>query len=77
MPSEACPLCGNTQNALQTVNDRFRACDPAGEVFEVALRKPVWTCPRCRMSWEGDEGRVAKEMAYQAALRRRGMEART
>jgi hypothetical protein len=76
MPSEVCPLCGSTQAIQLTVNDRFRACDPAGEVFEISLRKPIWTCPQCRMSWEGREGLIAKENAYQVALRTRLPEAR-
>jgi len=77
MTSEVCPLCGNPQTVQQTVNDRFRACDPAGEAFEVALRKPIWTCPQCQMSWEGPDGLMAKEEAYQRALHDRRYAART
>jgi ssDNA-binding Zn-finger/Zn-ribbon topoisomerase 1 len=71
MPSEICPLCGNTQTLKRSVNDRFLACDPTGEVFEVALQKPVWTCSQCHMVWERDECLMAKEEAYQVALRDR------
>ncbi len=53
------------------VNDQFHACDADGRVFEVRLQEPVWSCPACRMCWEGEEATAAKELAYLAALRLR------
>ena len=53
------------------VNSRFKASDPTGEVFEVTLREPIWSCPACRMGWEGEDTLAAKESAYQAALKMR------
>jgi hypothetical protein len=77
MRNEICPRCGNSHPVQQTVNDRFRACDPAGQVFEVTLEEPIWICPACNMSWEGPDGLIAKENAYQAALRTRYEVSRT
>ncbi len=65
---EKCPRCGSSRVVQRMVNNRFRASDPAGQVFEVTLREPIWSCPVCRMGWEGEETFVAKESAYQAAL---------
>ena len=71
MAKEVCPRCGTSQPVQRTVNDRFRAWDPAGQVFEVTLREPIWICPMCKMSWEGTDAFIAKEKAYQEALRKR------
>jgi hypothetical protein len=56
------------------VNNRFRAVDPTGRVFEVTLQEPIWSCPTCQMGWEGEDTLAAKENAYQAALRMREAE---
>lgn len=74
MSDKICPRCGNSRVVQRTVNDRFRASDPAGRVFEVTLQEPVWSCPTCRMCWEGQDTFAAKENAYRAALTKRGME---
>ena len=73
MPDETCPRCGSSQVVQRTVNDRFRASDLAGQVFEVTLQEPVWSCPACHMCWEGQDTFAAKENAYRAALTKRGM----
>ena len=70
MDSNRCPTCGSSDVMLRTVNDRFRAADPRGETFEVALRLPVWSCRACRLCWQGQEAAAAKEAAYQNALAR-------
>jgi hypothetical protein len=71
MRREICPRCDSSRPVQQTVNDRFRAWDPAGQVFEVTLQEPIWNCPVCNMSWEGPDGFAAKEKAYQEALQKR------
>ena len=71
MTEATCPRCGNVQVVQRTVHDRFKAWDPAGEVFEVTLQEPVWSCPACRMCWEGPDTFAAKENAYRAALTKR------
>lgn len=77
MRNETCPRCGNGETVQRVVNDRFRACDETGRVFEVALQAPVWSCPACRMCWEGQEAHAAKENAYLAALTKRTVETRS
>jgi uncharacterized Zn finger protein len=77
MDQEECPRCGSSHVVQRVVNDRFKACDASGHVFEVTLQEPVWSCVACRMCWQGDESRAAKESAYRAALARRAVEART
>jgi predicted RNA-binding Zn-ribbon protein involved in translation (DUF1610 family) len=74
MHHETCPRCGNREIVQRIVNDRFNACDAAGRVFEVSLRAPIWSCPACRMGWEGREALAAKEHAYLAALTKRAVE---
>lgn len=76
MRNESCPRCGSGQIVQRIVNDRFRACDPAGRVFEVTLQEPVWSCPACHMCWEGEDALVAKENAYLATLTKREVETR-
>jgi hypothetical protein len=76
MRNENCPRCGSSQTVQRIVNDRFRACDPAGRVFEVTLQEPVWSCLACHMCWEGQEAFVAKEYAYLATLTKREIETR-
>jgi ribosomal protein L37AE/L43A len=77
MHNETCPRCGNSKTVQRIVNDRFRACDAAGRVFEVSLQAPIWSCPACRMGWEGQEALAAKESAYLAALTKRAVETRS
>jgi ribosomal protein L37AE/L43A len=76
MADASCPRCGNAQVVQRTVYDRFKAWDPAGEVFEVTLQEPVWSCPACRMCWEGPDTFAAKESAYRAALTQRSAQTR-
>jgi hypothetical protein len=71
MRHEVCPRCGSSQPVQHTVNDRFRAWDPAGQVFEVTLQEPILVWLACNMSWEGPDGLIAKENAYQEALQKR------
>jgi hypothetical protein len=68
MPETQCPRCGGSEVVPRTVNDRLWAADPWGEPFEVPLKLPVWRCHRCRLCWERDEARAAKEAAYQTGL---------
>ena len=71
------PTLRQRRNRATVVNDRFRACDEAGRVFEVSLQAPMWSCPACRMCWEGQEALAAKESAYLAALTKRAVETRS
>ena len=71
MREKTCPRCGASRVVQRMVNNRFRASDPAGQVFEVTLQEPIWSCPACQMGWEGEDTLAAKENAYQAALTRR------
>ena len=68
MRKGTCPRCGATRVVQRIVNNRFRASDPAGQVFEVTLQEPIWICPACNMGWEGEDTLAAQENAYQAAL---------
>jgi hypothetical protein len=77
MHEPVCPRCGSHEVVERVVNDCFKACDSAGNVFEVTVREPVLRCCACRMCWEGDESLLAKENAYRAALARREVETRT
>lgn len=77
MRNAVCPRCGSAHTMQQTVHDRFKAWDPAGEVFEVTVLEPIWICPVCNMSWEGHDGLAAKENAYQTALQKRHPDPRT
>lgn len=63
-----CPKCGSNNVEPQTVKDRFRAADPSGEIFEVALQLLMWRCKVCKLGWQGEEAMAAKEAAYQYAL---------
>jgi hypothetical protein len=60
MHEKTCPRCGASRVVQRMVNNRFRASDPAGQVFEVTLQEPIWSCPACQMSWEG-EGHFRRE----------------
>jgi len=71
MRDETCPRCGSEDVEERIVNDRFKACDSTGNVFEVDVREPVLRCRMCRMCWEGAASRLAKESAYREALARR------
>ena len=71
MREKTCPRCGASRVVQRMVNNRFKASDPAGQVFEVTLQEPIWSCPACQMGWEGEDTLAAKENAYQAALTRR------
>ena len=68
MYEKTCPRCGASRVVQRMVNNRFRASDPTGQVFEVTLREPIWSCPACQMGLEGEDTFAAKESAYQAAL---------
>ena len=68
MHKQTCPRCGASGVVQRLVNNRFRASDPGGQVFEVTLQEPIWSCPTCQMGWEGEDTLAAKENAYQAAL---------
>jgi hypothetical protein len=68
MHEKTCPRCGASRVVQRMVNNRFRASDPAGQVFEVTLQEPIWSCPACQMGWEGEDTLAAKEKAYRAAL---------
>ncbi len=75
MHEEICPRCAGSPVVQRTVNNRFRASDPAGHVFDVTLQEPIWSCPACHMCWEGEDTFAAKENAYRAALTMREVEA--
>lgn len=66
-----CPNCGSSDIQPRTVKDRLRASDLRGEIFELALQLPVWTCRACNLCWQGHEAVAAVEAAYQNALVRR------
>jgi hypothetical protein len=66
-----CPKCGSSDVVPRTVNDRLRAADPRGQIFEVALQLPVWSCRGCKLCWQGQEAVAAMEAAYQNALMKR------
>ena len=63
-----CPKCGSSDVVPRTVNDQLRAADPRGQIFEVAVQLPVWSCRGCKLCWQGQEALAAKEAAYQHAL---------
>jgi hypothetical protein len=44
-----CPKCGSSDVVPRTVNDQLRAADPRGQIFEVALQLPVWSCRGCKL----------------------------
>ena len=66
-----CPKCGSSDVVPRTVNDQLRAADPRGQIFEVALQLPVWSCRSCKLCWQGQEAVAAMEAAYQNALMKR------
>jgi hypothetical protein len=66
-----CPKCGSSHVVPRTVNDQLRAADPRGQIFEVALQLPVWSCRGCKLCWQGQEAVAAMEAAYQNALMKR------
>ncbi len=68
MPTQHCPKCGSSNVVLRNVNDLLRAADPYGQPFEIALQLPIWRCGACKLGWEGQEAKAAKEAAYQRAL---------
>lgn len=71
MPNNQCPKCRSGDLEQRMVNDRFRAADPSGEPFELALKLLMWNCRACGLSWQGQEALAAKEAAYQNALLKR------
>lgn len=68
MHDNCCPNCGGSDVVTRRVNDRLRAVDPYGEIFELALQLPVWSCRTCKLCWQGEEAAIAREVAYQNAL---------
>jgi transcription elongation factor Elf1 len=68
MHDNHCPKCGSSDVVSRTVNDRLRAADPRGHIFEVPLQLRVWSCRACKLCWQGQEAEAAKEVAYQNAV---------
>jgi hypothetical protein len=68
MEDNHCPKCGGSDVVPRTVNDRLRAADPHGHIFEVPLQVLVWSCGACKLCWQGREAAAAMEAAYQNAL---------
>ena len=66
MPVTHCLNCGSSDVAPRKVNDLFRAADPHGQVFEVRLQVRIWSCRTCKLSWQGEEALVAKELLTSA-----------
>jgi hypothetical protein len=76
MHENRCPKCGSSDIVLRTVNDRLRAADLRGNVFELPLQLPIWSCLACRLCWQGQEAEAVKEAAYQQALSNRSCASR-
>jgi len=71
MHDNHCPKCGSSDVVARTVSDQFRAADPRGDTFEVALQVLMWSCRACNLCWQGQEAVAAMETAYQNALVKR------